>query len=481
VNRFKILSEQEVQRIHSAALEVLNTTGVKVPNERARQLLAEAGATVNRETTVARIPTKVVEECLKMAPKRIIYGGRNPEHDLVLEHGGKMYVRPAAGMEGWIGLETRKYRGMTMSDLRNWIRLTDALANMDFCAAIYPTVDVSIKTRDIHIMRLFLENTEKHFLLTHPYNLRSTEYIIEMALADRGSEEEMRKRPRISTTIDTVSPLDFSEFGIDIMFLAGKYGIPCEMNSMPVAGGTSPVTISGTLVVGHAEALALIVMAELANPGAPMVHRPVPLVLDMSTGMGSTGAIEVAMLNAAFTQLAQEATGLPCNVFGPATDSLIADGQSMTERVFALLLPALAGANIVSGAGNVERIYTADPVQLVIDNDIYGMLIRLLQGIKVDDDSLGLDAIAQVGPGGHYFTSRHTLKYFKTEYHRSRLFPCKARAIWELEGAKDLNENAKERAMTILKEHEPVPLGDTVKKEIDLIVQRGEKDKELSD
>lgn len=470
MNRFTVLSAEEVQRIHSAALEVLNTVGLKIESERARKLLAEAGATVNHETTLVRFPPKLVEESIKKAPQRVIYGGRNPKHDLVLEPGGNTYSRPLTGAEGYIDLQTHKYRHVQVSDVKDWTRLVDGLDNISYCAAPYPH-DVPIDTRDIRILKVMLENTEKH-VEAQPYSGKNFEYMIELVLAVMGSEEELKKRPILTVLTSSLPPLQFKEYATDIILLAGKYGIPVSLCPMPVAGGNGPVTIAGIVLLSYIEALAGGVIAEVANPGAPIVYRPLPLVLDMSTGVGLQGAVENAMEAAAGVQVVRECWGIPTNMFGQVSDSLITDGQSMIERVFNNLLPALAGANIVSGAGGLEHCYTLDPVQLVIDDDILGMTFRLLRGFEVNDDTLGLDVLAQVGPGGNFLTNKHTLKYFKTEHFRPHTFNRRPRAIWQSQGERDLNENARQRAITILREHKPSPLAEDIVKELDAIIKK---------
>ncbi len=477
MRQVKILSDQEVQRIHSGSLKVLYTPGIIVPSERARKLLEEAGAEVNHEAALVRLPSEIVEQSIEKAPGKIIYGGRDPKRDLVLERGGATYFRPSQGHEGWIDLETRQYRNVTMPDVKNWIRLADALDNMAYCTGIYPP-DVPVEMRDIHILRLLLENTDKHTTMLHPYNTKSMEYMIELLLVDRGGEEELKKRPRFSTTIDTVSPLTFTEYGIDLMFLSGKYGIPCELNAMSISGGTSPVTLAGALVIGHAELLALLTMAQLANPGAPVSYKLLPMTLDMSTGVGLKGSVEFAMLVTAGVQLAQECCGIP-SVVAPGTDSLAADGQAIIEKIFTILGTVQAGTNVVCLGGGLEHSYTGDLVQMVIDNEISGMVHRWLRGIEVNDDTLGLDVIAQVGAGGNFLTNDHTLKYFRTEHHMPDLAYRKARAIWDTEEIKDFSERGKQKAITLLKDHEPVPLAEDVKKEFDSIVERAEKDEEL--
>ena len=470
MNIFKVLSEQEVQRIHSAALEILNTIGLKIHSEKVRGMLEEAGAIVNHETTLVHFPPNLVEESVKKAPQRVIYGARNPKYDLVLEPGGNTYNRTLTGPEGYIDLETGKYRLAKMSDVKDWVRLVDALENIDYCGLPYPS-DVDAKTRDIRIMPVALENTEKHCIF-QPYSGEHLEFMVELALAVVGSKEELKKRPIFNILTSITSPLQLLEYASDIIIAAGKHGIPVELNSMAIAGGTAPVTVAGVTLLSHAEVLAGIVVAEIANPGAPILYRPLPMVMDMSSGVALEATVENAMMAAAQAQLMREKYGIPTNLFGQVADAFTSDGQSMIERAFNTLLPALAGANIVSGSGGLEHCYTVDPVQLVIDDEIVGMTKRILRGFEINDDTLGLGALARVGPGGNFLSDEHTLKYFKGEYYRPHTFNRGKREIWQSKGEKDLNENARQRAITILREHNPPPLAEDIVKELGSIIKR---------
>jgi len=473
MNRFKILSEQEVQKLHSASLEILNTIGLKVESEKARRMLAEAGAKVNQETMIVRFPPNLVDESVKKAPQRIVYGARNPKYDLVLEPGGDTFCRPLIGAEGYMDLETGKYRHAQLSDVKEWATLVDALEHISYHAGPYPADPPLDEGGDARILRILLENTEKHTgAYSGKYPEKYMKYMIELAVAVMGSEEELKKRPIFNLVVGTLSPLVLDELTTDTFSLFGKYGIPIELVPMPIAGGTGPVTVAGVTLLSHTELLAGIIVAEIANPGAPMVYRPGPNIMEMSSGAALEATVENAMISAAQTQLVRETYGIPTNMMGQITDTFIPDGQSMIERVFNTLLPTLARANLVSGAGQVEHVYAVDPVQLVIDDEIVGMTQRILRGFEINDDTLGLDALARVGPGGNFLSDDHTLKYFKTEYYRPRIFNRGTREIWQSKGAKDLNENARERAKAILKEHKPTPLPDHVLKELDSIVKK---------
>jgi len=473
MNAFNILSGQEVQKLHSASLDILNTIGLRVESKKARKMLEEAGAKVNHETMMVRFPHNFADESIKKAPQRIVYGARNPKYDLVLEPGGATYCRPLIGAEGYMDLETGKYRHAQLSDVKEWATLVDALENISYNAGPYPAEPPLDEGGDVRVLRILLENTEKHLgAYSGKYPERYMKYMIELAVAVMGSEEELKKRPIFNLVVGTLSPLVIDELTTDTFSLFGKYGIPIELVPMPIAGGTGPVTIAGLTLLAHTELLAGIIVAEIINPGAPMVYRPGPVIMDMSSGAGLEATVENAMVAAAGAQLMRETYGIPTNMMGQVTDTFIPDGQSMIERTFNTLLPTLAGANLVSGAGQIEHVYAEDPVQLVIDDEIVGMTKRILRGFEINDDTLGLEALARVGPGGNFLSDDHTLKYFKTEYYKPRIFNRGTREIWQSKGGKDLNENARERAKTILREHKPTPLADDVLKELDSIIKK---------
>ena len=245
---------------------------------------------------------------------------------------------------------------------------------------------------------------------------------------------------------------------------------------MIICGAAGPVTLAGGVLLTIAESMAGVVISQLANPGTPVIFAPRPVVLDMATGLPLLGPVENAMMSAAATQVAKEGFEWVSEMSGPTTESLLRDGQCTIERCFNTTLSAYAGADILSGGGNYESSTTLDLVQLVIDNDIFGMTARAVRGIEVNDDTLGLEAIRRVGAGTErtYLTDRHTLKYFRTEYFKPKTFTHSLRALWESEGARDLSERAKEIVSHILKEYKPIPLPEAVVNEMRLISENAE-------
>ena len=474
---FKLISNESVRKIHNKSLEMLESTGVQIQHDKALRMLDEAGAKVNYTSKQVCFPPELVEQSLKKAPKSMLFAARNEKYDLTLQPGGPTYTRTVTGSAGYIDdLNAGEYRKILLSDLKNWARLVDALENINYLSCIFPD-DVPLATREIHIFLAMLENTEKHLQTSaeESGNIEILKYIIKLASNVVGGKEELRKRPIFNSFTAAFSPLIYPEIAVDIILLSGDYGIPLELATCPISGATGPVTPVGLVLQASVELLAGVVISQVANPGAPLVIGPRLYFLNMRNGNIMGGSIESAMVSTLQAQLFNECYGLPVCLSGPGTDAMLADEQSMIERVYHTLLPALAGVNILACPGLVEHAAAISPVQLTIDNDIIGMVQQILKGFSFDEDVLGIETISGVGPGGNFLTEDHTLKYFKTEYKYFPLFNRMNRDNWENSTMKDFKERARNKALNILrKPHVPL-LEEKLMKELRLIVQEAEK------
>lgn len=464
----RLLSDEALQKIHERSLEILEKVGMNIMHNRALEVLGAAGAKVEKDSARVRLPRSLVEECLKLVPSRIVYGARVPQHDLVAEPGADFHTRPMTGGEGYVDLETRKWRKALTQDLVQWTTLADGLQNVDYVASLYPD-DMSLDTRDVHILRLMLQHSVKH-VEVQPYTGVGVGYMVEMIKAVQGGSEEVKKRPLLSVLTSALAPLQWLPYSLDILFTVGPLHIPIELNTMPIAGATSPMTLAGTLLQANAEMLMGITIAQTAFPGMPLMYAARNLIMDAWTGLGLMGRVENTMVAAGLAQIASELYHMPSNLFGPVADSMIADAQATVEHAFRSIVPALCGASVIAGLGHTEHCYTCDPVLLVQDDDLIGMLRRLMRGIEVTDETLGMDAIMRVGPGGNYLADEHTLKHFKTEYWTPKVTNRHVRNAWKMKGALDANEVARERARKILAEHRPEPLDPKLIQELDQIV-----------
>jgi trimethylamine--corrinoid protein Co-methyltransferase len=454
----RFLTSEDLAKIHERSMEILENVGVRITHRRALQVLGEAGAQINRSDHRVRFPKNLVEGCLKSVPSKVIYGARDPDHDLIAEVGGPFHTRPMTGGEGYIDLETRQWRKVLTRDLVEWITLADGLENVDYVASIYPD-DMALDTRDVHILRHMLEHSVKH-LEVQPYTGTGIGFMLEMIKVVQGGAQEVRERPLLSVLTSSLAPLQMLPYALDILF---------------IAGATSPVTLAGVLLLANVELLAGIVIAQSAFPGMPLMYSPRNLIMDSWTGLALMGRVENSMLTACQAQIATELYKMPSNLFGPTGDAMCTDEQAAIEHAFRVALPALSGANVIAGLGHIEHCYTYDPVLLVIDDDLIGMMRRVMRGVEISDETLGAEAIGRVGPGGNFLIDDHTLQYYKTEFYTPKTFNRFVRGVWKGKGSLPCSELARSRAKRILAEHTIPPLDGKMLAELDRIVAAADR------
>ena len=465
----RYLSEEGVRKIHESTLTALEDIGVVVLHQDGLSLLADSGAKIDDDTMVAKISSDIVEQCLDSAPKQFTMAGREEKYDLYLEPGGKIYGRNGGGPGHIVDIETGKVRDAIETDVRDYARLVDAMEFIDIVAPLYAS-DFPSGTRDIRVLKAMFESTSKHIniRLLEPDSLP---YILKMAEIVAGSKENLRQRPIITMLESPIAPLKIPEVLIKTLLACGDYGVPVEICSMPIAGATGPITLAGSLLMSNIEMVASLVISQLANPGAPLVFTPRIMVMDMSTGYALSGSIENALLAAAGVQLAIEAYQIPVNMHGPYTDSQMSDAQSGIENTYFTFLAAMAGANILTGAGHLEGGLIISLTQLLIDNELMGIVQRSMDGFEVDDNTLGLDVIARSIEKDSLLADKHTLKNLRTSRRYSpQLLTREPREKWAALGSKTMEDRAREAVKVLLKSHTPVPLGKDLIETIDEVV-----------
>jgi trimethylamine--corrinoid protein Co-methyltransferase len=266
-----------------------------------------------------------------------------------------------------------------------------------------------------------------------------------------------------------ISPLKFLDVTVDALWLCGEYGIPLDVCVMPIAGGTGPMTMAGNVQLLNTEFLAGVVISQLANPGAPLQYAPRPMAMDMRTGFSLAGSVELGIMASAGAQMAHF-YNVPVSLHGPWSDSMTHDGQSVLERTYMALMAALAGANVLVGAGMMQQSLVISHEQLVIDDEVNRIAFRAVEGFEIDEERLAWDAIDRVGPGGNFVEEMHTLKFLRGERYKPSLLYRDSREAWEAAGSKTMLDRAKEKAISILEEHQPNPLPVDTSQELDRLV-----------
>jgi trimethylamine--corrinoid protein Co-methyltransferase len=447
------LTNEEIERIHQGSLEVLERTGMIIRDGEIVQLLKETGCEADLERGLVKISRDLVEEGIEKAPSIVTLCGRSEEHDLQLGN-GKIYARTAGGATRILDLETGEARNSTKKDVAECARLADALPNIHGVSMnqVVP-MDVPVELIDVHATDASLCNTEKHlFYICHNEDL--VEDVIEMATIAVGGDEALRERPIVNGLCQATAPLRLVESQIKVLKSFAASGLPVRLHSHPIAGFTSPVTLAGELVVTNAEILGLVAISQLISPHMPVIYGMSSSIPDMRTSLNLAGAVEIGLLGAAVAQLGRH-YGLPCSMTS-AIDAELPGPQAVLERLMTSLFPMLAGMELIN-LNTIRTKLTFSLEQLVMDDEIMRWIARYLRGIRVDDETLAVDLIDEVGPGGAFFDKDHTANHLRDEFLLGGLIRGPSK-----NGEKDLTSKARRRAKEILTEHQPKPLGERI-------------------
>ena len=465
----RFLSQNEIEAIHNASLRVLDNTGIKVMSNKALDILKQAGAKVDYEKNHATVPGDLVEEALKRAPKTIKYCARNPKYDFVLNK-QETHFCAEGGPPFILDWETGERRYSTSEDLARCSIIADYLDHVHLIWPLGAGMDVPAPMRYIVDMYTSLRNSEKHFE-GDATNAKDAQYQIEIAAAIVGGREELRKRPIFSHVICTLSPLSYDKGMTEASMELAKAGIPVVIYPMPAAGETGPATLAGTIVVNNAEVLGGLVMQEFASSGAPVVYAADVSNVDFRTGSGISSP-EGDLMQLALNQLAHY-YGLPSEMEVSGSLSKLLDAQAGYENAISLIAHTLMVPDIALGLGALEGGRITSPEALVIDNEIIDYALRFAQGFEVNDETLAVDVIHKVGPGGIFLGEKHTLKHFRERW-MSRLSDVDSFETWQKKGSRSIDKVAREKVKEILATHKPEPIPEDAQKEISKILKRAE-------
>jgi len=469
----EVLSREEILQIHQAALEVLKDPGVKIEHEEALDILSRAGAEIDQAKQIAHIPLHLVEYALNHAPRFMTVCGRDPKYDLK-SGTGAVHFTSGHGATFVIDFDTGERRPATKKDLENVVRLHDALENTHL---IYPEIypqDITTQALDRHISQTLLSNTEKPVTAT-AYTGNGARDLLKMGIAIAGSEEALRRRPMFTVSLGVVSPLLFERDRVDVLLEICRSGHPFQVYNIPSAGGTSPATLAGTLVMTVAELLAGLVLTQLVRPGVPVRLMAYPSIIDQKYGCFTFACPEKVLMAGAMAQMFRY-YGLPHAVHGATSRANVLDAQAGYETGIFDMFAALSGSEwiIECTSSGLEDTVLSVYEQAVIGNEICDMVYRILRGIEVNPETLAVDVIREIGPGGEFLTHSHTFEHFKLENWDAKLSNRMARDEWVESGAQDIRMKAREEVKRILATHHPKPLEADVQRKLQQIVEKAE-------
>ena len=448
------LQPADLPRILAAAMEVLERTGIEVAPSPCREVFRAAGCRIDEEKNRVYIGQKQIEAGLETAVSQVLLAGRRPEHDLHL--GGERVYMGTGGQAVKILDLDGQVRETRLSDNYDIGRLCDTLEHIHFYMRPVVPRDLANEQIDINQFYACLAATEKH-VMANAYLPQKVAEQRAMAEILAGGAESLDRRPIISySNCWTVSPLRYATETVEILDQIVAHRLPVAISSAPQAGATSPAALAGTLVQIIAEQLSGIVYVNLLNPGHPLMMGCVPAQADLRSGAFVGGSAEFALLNAACAQIARY-LDIPIYNSSGISDAKVPDAQAGAEKGITGLAAALAGSNYIHhSAGFLESLLTVAYEQYVIDNDVNGAIMRMLKGIEVSEDSLSVEVIDEVCKGpGHFLGHAQTLSLMNSEYLYPSLLDRDNRDDWEMKGARDIREAAREHARKVLAEHWP--------------------------
>lgn len=467
---YRPLTEQDIRMIHQTSLKVLKDIGIEVNHQTALSIFKKKGAKVS--DNIVKFPPDLVMETIKLAPNKVLLSGRDKLHDLCLED-KKVYLGTGGTALNMLDLETGLKRLSTLQDVKDMAKVVDALPNIHFyMLPVYPN---EIPKEKVDVNRFFagISNTTKH-IMGGVYTKEGVRDVIRMAEIIAGGADELRRRPFISMVTCIISPLRLDATYTDLLIEVARQQIPLVTPAEPLCGASAPITLAGNLVLQNAETLSGIMLAQMVNPGTPVLYGCISSIVDLHSMRYLSGAVEMGLLNAAAAQMAQF-YNLPIYATAGMSDAKVPDVQAGYEKMAQAVITALAGANYIhDAAGFLEFCMTASLEQLVIDNEILGMVMRAVKGIKVNENTLAYEVIKEVGAGGHFMAEKHTVRHMRDEFFIPQLSDRAIREEWEKEGSKDTSERAKEKVKEILRTHKTKELDEEtiaqIKKEIPGIV-----------
>ncbi|HTX78295.1 MAG TPA: trimethylamine methyltransferase family protein [Longilinea sp.] len=469
--KLQFLEPELVARLLDEAFQLLMAPGVRVSSSEARDLLAANGATLTGD--VAHISEKLVRQALATVPHRFdLYDRRGKP---VVHYGGNdVQFDPGSCAVHMLDAESGEHRLSTSQDLIRLVKLAEVLPQFAAQSTAVVCADAPKEIGDLYRLYWVLLFSEKP-VVTGAFTAAGLAPMLELLAAESGGKQALKERPRAVFDVCPSPPLHWTEFAAANLIELARAGVPAEIVSMPLAGATAPVTLIGAITQHAAECLSGITIHQLAAPGAPIVWGGAPAIFDMRTGTTPMGAIETAMIQAAYAQVGQS-LDLPTHGYLGASDAKVIDAQAGLESGLTAMIGALAGINLISGAGMLDFLACQSAEKLAIDAEGIAMAQRLISGIDTPTDTLATAAFAEAGLAGEFLKLQETRRLFRKEqYLPSAVIDRGSVRAWEESGRKDSLARAKERVAELLNSYRQPELPEGIKTELDAVMDRARR------
>ena len=471
--KLEFLSSQTVNRAIDEAYELLWDPGVRVHYDEALRLLADAGATVDVKSRVAKIPRSLAERAVGTAPSSFyLY---NLDGEPAVHYGGDdVHFDPGSAAIEIADYGANQSRVPVTADCENFVRLAEMLPQIDALATSIVCGDVPQNMADWYRLYLLLLYGRKP-IVTGTFAIESFAIMHELLVAMAGSAQALADKPRAVFDVCPSPPLLWSDITCANLIDCARTGVPAELVSMPLMGATGPQTVIGSVVQHAAECLSGITIHQLAKPGSPIVWGGSPASFDMRTGTTPMGAMATMMLDCSYSQIGKaiKPGGLPTHAYLGMADTKIVDAQTGLETASGAILGALTGVNMMSGPGMMDFESCFSLEKLVIDAEIVGMVKRLVAGVDDTEEPLALNVMREIGHAGNFLKSRHTRRNFRREdYIPTEVIDRDFRQTWFDKGALDINTRAHRKVQELIAAYELLPLADGTVRELEAIATR---------
>jgi trimethylamine--corrinoid protein Co-methyltransferase len=469
--RLEVLTPAEVQRIHDATLNIIENVGVRFPSKRALEIWEAHGATVDREKMIVKAKPDLIEEALKKCPPVYPLAARDPSQDLPLDGNHVFVGTDGCGVEV-LDIQTGQRRTSCLQDVRDISRLADATEEVGFHWVPVSAQDKPPETRGLHEIKAVWENSTKHVQTESIYHEGEARAAVEMAALIAGGKEALRKRPVLSLMQCTAPPLGHDGGSLDAALVAAEYGLPTGFMTMASCLTTGPATVAGTLAVGNAEVISATALLQLAFPGAPVFYAAAQTASDLRSGAYTGGGPEDFLFGAA-TNVLSDFYNIPLSMGSFATGAKEPNWQAGIENSLSTFMACIVMSDMLLGVGFLHGSRIWSYAQMLMDCEIFSIIHKTLQGIVVDDETLALDTIAAVGPGGNFLLQKHTRKHMRDVF-LPQFMDRRPYNEWEekKDGARDW---ALAKARDVLATHQPDPLDPKLSVEFDRIIAGLEK------
>src|SRR5512138_1207298 len=469
--KLEILTNEEVKRIHEATLWIIEHVGIRFPSQRALDIWEANGATVDRDKKIVRVKGDVIEEALKKCPTAYSLAARDPGQDLPLDGNHVFLGTDGCGVEV-IDIHTGEKRTSCLSDVRDIVRVADATEEVAFHWVAVSAQDTPVESRGLHEIKTVWENSTKHVQTESIYNVAEAKAALEMAALIAGGKDKLKDRPVLSMMQCTAPPLGHDGGSLDAALIAAEHGIPTGFMTMAACLTTGPATLAGNLVVGNAEVIAATALIQLAYPGAPVFYAAAQTASDLRTGAYTGGGPEDFLFGAA-TNVLSDFYDIPLSMGSFATGAKEPNWQAGLENSLSTFMASIVMSDMLLGVGFLHGSRIWSYAEMMMDCEIFAIIEKTLRGIEVNEETLALDTIAAVGPGGTFLAQKHTRQHMRDLF-LPQFMDRRPYNEWEAR-QDDARDWALAKARKVLAEHQPEPLDPRLSREMDQIIASLEK------